>query len=692
MSTVPERRTSTPPDLSDTYTLIAAAPIAAQRRAVAIAIALFAVWCGLLPFARLPWPHIAQLVPMTDGMGALVALVATGSLTVALRRSRLRAVVVLAGGYLVTALLAVPRALTVPDPFTQGGLPGAALQQSAWLDLFRQAALPVCAIGYVFAKRCDWAGAWRPASLRADVAWMAVTALGAGAALTLLATTGHNLLPRLADGGITTGAMLVAGGTVSALTLAALFVLLSRRPWSVLDLWLLVVLWAWLGAVVLCDSSAPFDVGFYAGRLYGLLALSLVPLLLLVEASRILRRLDTAIALAEERNRELLRSRQALARAQRFEAIGQLTGGVAHDFNNLLTAVIGNLELIIAVPADAARIARFAAGAMKAAQHGEHLVRQLLTYARQQIARPQLVDLDRLIADSEDLIRCVASDRIELVIRLGAAADRVRIDPGQFETAILNLVANARDAMPAEGRITIETRAAVIDAQQATEDPEVTPGLYVVVAICDTGSGMTPAVLEKAFDPFFTTKEAGKGSGLGLSQVYGFAKTAGGHARIRSTPGGGTSVELYLPKAAEPLAPSAPEAAATPPLPAARNSETILVVEDDAEVLAATAENLRELGYHVVTAIDSRAALELLRGDQPIDLLFSDVVIPGGKNGAQLAVAARRVRPALKVLLTSGYTAAALGRDGGLDDGLSVVDKPYRREDLARKLRAMIDG
>jgi signal transduction histidine kinase len=550
-----------PPDLSDTYPVIAAAPVTAQRRAVAIAIALFAVWCGLLPFGRLPWPRIAQLVPMAEGMGALVSLVATGSLTIALRRSRLRAVVVLAGGYLVTALLAVPWALTFPGPLPQGGLPGAAMQQSAWLDLFRQAVLPVCAIGYVLAKWCDRPGGRRPASLRADVAWMAAAAFGAVVALTLLARIGHNLSPRLADGGNTTGAMQVAGGALSALTLAALLVLILRHS-SVLDLWLLVVLWAWLGAVTLSDSSAPFDVGFYAGRLYGFFALSLVPVVLLVETSRVFGRLDAAIALAEERNRELLRSREALARAQRFEAIGQLTGGIAHDFNNLLTAVIGNLELIIAAPADAARIARVAAGAMKAAQHGEHLVRQLLTYARQQITRPRLVDLSRLIADSEDLIRSVAGTRIDLVTHFGAAGDRVWIDPSQFETAILNLVANARDAMPGGGRITIETRAAIIDVQQAAEDPEATPGLYVVVAICDTGSGMTAAVLEKAFDPFFTTKEAGKGSGLGLSQVYGFAKTAGGHAEIRSTPGGGTTVELHLPRAAEPLPPSAPEAAA----------------------------------------------------------------------------------------------------------------------------------
>jgi CheY-like chemotaxis protein len=262
----------------------------------------------------------------------------------------------------------------------------------------------------------------------------------------------------------------------------------------------------------------------------------------------------------------------------------------------------------------------------------------------------------------------------------------VQIDPAQFETAILNLAINSRDAMAGGGRITIETQNVTVDQQRAANDPEITPGPYVMIAVSDSGTGMSPAVLSRAFDPFFTTKEAGKGSGLGLSQVYGFAKTAGGHVTIYSELGIGTTVKLYLPQSSS--RPMMVEASPkTASLGATGGRGTILLVEDDQDVLAVTAESLRELGYQVVTAVDAAGALEILRGDQPIDLLFSDVIIPGGTNGAQLAVTARHVRPQLKVLLTSGYTAAALSFEHGLPDNLDVVGKPYQRDELAIKLR-----
>ena len=265
----------------------------------------------------------------------------------------------------------------------------------------------------------------------------------------------------------------------------------------------------------------------------------------------------------------------------------------------------------------------------------------------------------------------------------------VRIDQAQFETAILNLVINSRDAMAGGGRITIETQNVTVDRQQVAADPEVIPGPYVMVAVSDSGAGMTPAVLARAFDPFFTTKEVGKGSGLGLSQVYGFAKTAGGYVKIYSELGIGTTVKLYLPQSSDwPIL--LKTSVETASLQSASGRETILVVEDDEDVLAVTAESLRELGYQVVTAVNAAQALEILKGDQPIDLLFSDVIIPGGTNGAQLAVTARHVRPDLKVLLTSGYTAAALSLEHGLPDNLNVVGKPYQRDELAKKLRLAI--
>ena len=284
-----------------------------------------------------------------------------------------------------------------------------------------------------------------------------------------------------------------------------------------------------------------------------------------------------------------------LRQAQKMEALGQLTGGIAHDFNNLLAVIIGNIELIQRAGGDAEKIERLAQGAIKGAQRGERLVRQLLTYARRQIIRPETVNPNQLIADIESLTRRTIGEQIEMIMTLSPVLAPAEIDPTEFETAILNLVINSRDAMTGGGRITIETQNVTIDRQFAASNPEVIPGLYVMIAVSDSGTGMPPAVLPKVFDPFFTTKEVGKGSGLGLSQVYGFAKSAGGHVMIESELGIGTTVKLYLPKASD--RPIMPETAnETASLGAASNHETILVVEDDEDVLMVAAESLRGLG------------------------------------------------------------------------------------------------
>src|SRR5215831_2756683 len=380
-----------------------------------------------------------------------------------------------------------------------------------------------------------------------------------------------------------------------------------------------------------------------------------------------------------------------LHQAQKMEALGQLTGGIAHDFNNLLAVIFGNLELMQRARGDAEKIERLAQGAMKAAQRGERLVRQLLTYARRQIIRPETVNPNQLIVDIEHLIRRALGERIEVIMTLSPLLAPALIDPAEFETTILNLVINSRDAMTGCGRITIETQNVTIDRQYAASNPEVTPGSYVMIAVSDSGAGMTPEVLARAFDPFFTTKEVGRGSGLGLSQVYGFAKTAGGHVAIESELGIGTTVKLYLPKSSDrPIIPEAGKETASFGLTSSH--EMILVVEDDEDVLTVAAESLRELGYRVETAVSAAQALDILSRDHPVDLLFSDVIMPGGMNGVQLAVEARRIRPELKVLLTSGYTAAALSREHGLPDNLDVVEKPYQREELAEKLRLVIGG
>jgi signal transduction histidine kinase len=678
---------------SNTALAIVPAPLPAQRCALAICIALFGAFCALIPFARVPLPRIEAFIPIYDSTFALSNLVTAGFLLVGFSRSRLRAVLVLACGYLFTSLIAVPHLLTFPGLFSSNGLLGGGPQTSAWLDAFRYGGFPLIVICYALLKGREARSERSRPDTGGHVAPAAAGAVAGVLLLSLLATAGQQLLPRIMNGDAHTTAMMAMSIPVWLLSLVGLAILGSRPPYSILDLWLMVVLCAWVFGIAqaMVINTGRFDIGFYAGHLYGLFAASVVPIVFLVEAARLYGRLDEARAIAEERNAELARSREELAQAQRLEAIGQLTGGVAHDFNNLLTVVIGNLDLISGARGDPEKIERLAQSAMKAARRGEHLIRQLLTYARRQINYPQTVNLNQLITNIENLMRRVIGEQIEVVSKLSPVLAPVQIDPAQFETAILNLAINSRDAMSAGGRITIETQNVTVDGQHAANDSEVTPGPYVMIAVSDSGSGMTPAVLARAFDPFFTTKEVGKGSGLGLSQVYGFAKTADGYVTIDSELGIGTTVKLYLPQSSS--RPILLESGAeTASFQSASGRGTILVVEDDEDVLTVTAESLRELGYQVVTAANATRALEILRGDQPIDLLFSDVIIPGGTNGAQLAVTARHVRPELKVLLTSGYTAAALSLEHGLPDNLNVVGKPYERDELAKKLRLAIGG
>jgi CheY-like chemotaxis protein len=362
--------------------------------------------------------------------------------------------------------------------------------------------------------------------------------------------------------------------------------------------------------------------------------------------------------------------------------MGQLTGGVAHDFNNLLMVVTSSMDIILRSPGNAQKVEKFARAALEACSRGQKMTQQLLTFARRQSATPGTVDPNHVIAGLEDLLQRAIGPSIQIVTQLEPGTDAILVDKVQFESAILNLVVNARDAMPDGGSVTLRTENVAIDSLQAGG---ITAGRYVKISVEDLGCGMPEEVRVRAFDPFFTTKEVGSGSGLGLSQVYGFAKSVGGHVEIDSQLGLGTTVTLILPKSTEPLR---TERAPSPlPLRQARGTETVLVVEDDQSVLELAVTSLEDLGYKVLTATNAGAALKILRGDLEIDLLFSDVIMPGGMNGAQLAVEARRIRPDLKILLTSGYTAEALAKEHGIPDDLEVLPKPYRHEDLARKLR-----
>jgi signal transduction histidine kinase/CheY-like chemotaxis protein len=378
-----------------------------------------------------------------------------------------------------------------------------------------------------------------------------------------------------------------------------------------------------------------------------------------------------------------------LAQSQKMEAVGQLTGGLAHDFNNLLTVILGTTELLAEQTADDPDLRQLADTAAQAALRGAELTRSLLAFARRQPLEPKPTDIGALLRRMEMLMRRTLGEPVETRLDLPREPLLAMADPAQLEAAVLNLVLNARDAMPQGGALTIEVGAAVLDQAYADAHEEVRAGDYVCVAVTDSGAGMTPEVVQQAFEPFFTTKPFGRGSGLGLSMVYGFAKQSGGHVKIYSEVGQGTTVRLYLPRLTDPgMIAAAPTGGA-----AQRGGhERVLVVEDDEMVRARVVAELRHLGYAVLEARDGNAALDILRGAEPIDLLFTDVVMPGGLSGPQLAAAAQALRPGLRVLYTSGYTQNAVVHDGRLDDGVVLLSKPYRRQELAAKLRQVLDA
>lgn len=390
---------------------------------------------------------------------------------------------------------------------------------------------------------------------------------------------------------------------------------------------------------------------------------------------------------AERRNAEA-----ALRQAEKMEAMGQLTGGVAHDFNNLLTVILGNLDMIASRPDDPASVERLARSAFTAGRRGTELTDKLLSFARRQVVQPETVNPNRLMSEFLPLLQRAVGETVAVELVLDSQLDQTRVDPNQFQAVLLNLAVNARDAMPSGGRLRIETRNVALGLEDAADMPEVRPGNYLCIIVTDSGTGMDPAIAARTFEPFFTTKEVGKGTGLGLSQVYGFVRQAGGHCRLRSAPGQGCAVELYLPRSARAMSARPAEAAAHGNIVRLRQAagEIVLVVEDDDAVRDMAAQSLQTLGYRVLSAPDGRVALEMLHGPRRVDVLFSDVVMPGGINGAQLAVDARRLRPELKVLLTSGYTTTATGGASDLPEGVPLLRKPYLREDLAAKLRAVL--
>jgi PAS domain S-box-containing protein len=387
-----------------------------------------------------------------------------------------------------------------------------------------------------------------------------------------------------------------------------------------------------------------------------------------------------------EQAEQIRRTELALQQSQKMETIGKLTGGVAHDFNNLLQIISGNLQLL-EMNTGGTEVQRWIGNARSAVEKGAKLASYLLAFGRRQPLEPKVVKIGRVVTGMEDMLRRALGEEIEVELVISGGLWNTAVDVAQVENAVLNLAINARDAMSGAGKLTIEAHNAVLDDLYCRTHGDVTPGRYVMLAVTDTGSGMTPDVLRQAFEPFFSTKEEGKGSGLGLSMVYGFVKQSGGHVKIYSEPGQGTTVKLYLPRttaAEEPLGPVDTQQAAV------GGTETILVAEDDEAVRTTVVEMLTRLGYRVLKAADAASALAVVESGVPIDVLFTDVVMPGTLRSPDLARMARERLPNLAVLFTSGYTENAIVHGGRLDPGVELLGKPYTRESLARRIRQVL--
>ncbi|MBC9880007.1 PAS domain S-box protein [Bradyrhizobium sp. INPA01-394B] len=406
---------------------------------------------------------------------------------------------------------------------------------------------------------------------------------------------------------------------------------------------------------------------------------------------RLERLVEARTAELQDQIEQRRRAEDTLRQSQKMDAIGKLTGGVAHDFNNMLAIVIGSLDIALRrLATEPEKATACIENAQEGARRAAILTARLLAFSRQQPLEPESVDANKLVGGMSEMLRRTIGEDLRVEAVLAGGLWRTYADASQLENALLNLCVNARDAMPDGGRLTIETSNTHLDEAYAGQHAEVTAGQYVLIAVTDTGTGMPPEVIERAFDPFYTTKGAGRGTGLGLSQVYGFVKQSGGHVKIYSEPGQGTTVKIYLPRFMG-QASSSPVRGSTEPRPAGMVNEIILVVEDEAGVRHMSVDALRELGYTVIQAENAAQALQLLDLQPSVSLLFTDIVMPD-MNGRRLADEALERRPDLKILFTTGYTRNAVIHNGTLDPGVAFLPKPFSLDALARKVRQVLDG
>jgi len=648
-----------------------------RKRSLFAIVASLVLLAAIAPFATVPLPRFEAFIPSYESALTIVDLLTAVLLFSQFTILRRWSLLMLASGYLLNTFLIAAHALSFPGVVSAVGLFGDS-QTTAWLYVFWHLAFPILVAAYARIADSPVDRVAPTLSTRWSIAAAFMSTILVAIVLIVAASKGAAWLPVIVVNG--DYRHLVTKGVSPLILLTscvAIALMWRRRRRSILDLWVFTLLWVWICDVSLSAvvSSARFHLGWYGGRAFGLFATSTLLVAFLFELDRLYLRLARAVADVEARNRELVRSRGELVRAQRLEALGQMTGSIAHDFNNLLTAIGGSLEMIARRPGDTERVARMTENARKTTERGAQLIRRLMSTTRKHELRPELLDVRQTLEEFAAIASGVLGPAHRLHFDLDDSG-MISADAAEFQAALLNLLTNARDAMPDGGEIRVSTK--TIAADEADAEPQVE------IAVVDTGTGMTAEVQARLFEPFFTTKSLGLGTGLGLSQVHGFAQGAGGEVRVDSAPGRGSVFRLRLPRvSAKPeqdaIAPSA--------LPKLASFVRVLLVEDDDDVRTATSDRLEDLGYVVVTASSGDEAFEMLTSGLAVDIVFSDIVMPGQLDGVQLATAVRPRRPELKWLLTSGYTGGAFDRVDVPKD-FQFLAKPYNQKDLAEKLVA----
>lgn len=633
--------------------------------------------------------------------------------------------------------MVIAHLLSFPGLLGTFGVIGGGLHTTAWLYMIWHIGFPLLVIAYAYENGC------RPTNnianeqpshiaIMSSIVAVVIVALGA----TILATAGQDLLLPVMVGNKTTPTFFTFISIVWACGVVAILMLWRRTPRSILDIWLMVALCAWLIDVALGSmlNAGRFDLGFYAGRIYGLMAASFVLVLLLLETralySHLAKSLDAQRVEAERRrvgveaaNFALQKSEQhlqlltetleerikerslqleietmaraqaqeALRETQKLETIGRMAGGIAHDFNNLLTIIVGNAKFLeVALKRPEEHESAKAIG--KAADRGVQLVRKLMAFSRTQTLRPEIIDLRLRCSELTEMLERTVRGDAQVLVSLSHDLNLIECDAGELELALMNLCVNARDAMPNGGLVQIEGRNVLLPgdlqpighvSHQISNTSALT-GKFVAISVKDTGSGIDAADMEHVFEPFFTTKEVGKGTGLGLSQVYGFAQQAQGLVTIESELGAGTIVTLYLPIAAQTtVQPSDVEANTLD----YRGTGKVLLLEDDEGVAKTAFSMLAAIGFEVHRVADPRTALAVLLGGQRFDLMFSDIVMPGSMNGLELARKVRQHFPKLPILLTTGFSGAAASV---YEEGFPLISKPYRQDVLSNAIKDAI--